>query len=399
MLNTNPTVFANVSQEMRAVSDPAAQRDVTAELDSTAGITTMSRRPRVLLIAPSLAIVGGQSVQADQLYRQFANEPQVEIRFLAINPRLPRLLRVKYVRTVLTAIVYLAQLITGVFRADMLHIFTPGYMAFFLAPVPALLMARLFGRPTILNYHDGRAEDHLANWPLARAFMRLPSTIMVPSDYLVSVFAKFGFKATRIYNLAVPTSLNYRERAKPQPIFLHTRGLAAEYNPECTLRAFAIVQRYYPEARLLIAHDGPLRAELEFVAAVLGLSHTHFIGPVAPGEMAALYDSADIYLMSPNADNLPLSVLECSAAGLPVISSRVGGVPELIEDEVNGLLFAPDDHEAMARCAFRLLDEPGLALRLATNARSRLSKFTWHEIGPQWIAIYRELLKARIKSA
>ena len=55
--------------------------------------------------------------------------------------------------------------------------------------------------------------------------------------------------------------------------------------------------------------------------------------------MGALYDAADIYLMSPNADNMPLSLLECFAAGLPIVSSTAGGIPNIVEDQTNGLLF------------------------------------------------------------
>lgn len=399
MLNTKPRVFANVSHETRAVSEPGTQRDAATGLDSTAGIKTRSGRLRVLLIAPSLDIIGGQSVQAHRLYRQFADEPELDIRFLAVNPRLPRILRTKYIRTIAGTIILMARLIVEVQHSDVLHVFTPGFLAFYLAPAPALLIARLLGKPAILNYHDGRAEDHLANWPSALRLMRWSSEIVVPSDYLVKVFARFGMRARCVHNVASATSLIYRERPRPRPIFLHTRGLAREYNPECTLRAFAIVQHRYREARLVIAHDGPLRSELEFIAAALGLRHTQFIGEVAPTDIAALYDSADLYLMSPNADNMPLSVLECFAAGLPVISSSAGGIPELIEDEVNGLLFPPDDHEAMARCAFRLLEEPGLAFRLAAYARAGLARYCWQDIGPQWMAIYREMAATRIRSA
>lgn len=218
----------------------------------------------------------------------------------------------------------------------------------------------------------------------------------MPSDYLVNIFAGFGLRATRIYNVAQP--LPYRGRTRPRPVFLHNRGLAAEYNPACTLRAFAIIQQRYPEARLTIAHDGPLRRRLEALAASLGLRQTQFIGSVSPDDMAALYDSADIYLMSPNADNMPLSLLECFAAGLPVVSSNVGGVPGIVEDGVNGLLFAPNDHHTMAACALRLLEEPGLALRLAANARAGYAQYSWPHIGPQWAALYAHLSEASINS-
>jgi glycosyltransferase involved in cell wall biosynthesis len=316
-----------------------------------------------------------------------------------VNPRLPGALRRKYLRTLITLVLYLARLSSSIREARVLHIFTPGYWAFYLAPVPALLLARLLGKPAVLNYHDGRAQDHLAHWPIARRLMGLASVIVVPSDYLVEVFARFGLRATCVPNVAEIETRIYRERARPRPVFLHNRGLAPEYNPACTLRAFAIIQQQYPEARLTIAHDGPLRRELEALARNLGLRQTQFIGSVPPERMAGVYDLADIYLTSPNADNMPLSLLECFTAGLPAVASNAGGIPNLIEDDVTGLLFPPNDHHAMARCALRLLEEPGLAERLAGNARARCARFSWSAIGPQWIALYRDLLEASINSA
>jgi glycosyltransferase involved in cell wall biosynthesis len=215
----------------------------------------------------------------------------------------------------------------------------------------------------------------------------------VPSDYLVEVFARFGFSAIRIHNVAGTDPPAYRERTRhrphPRPIFLHNRGLAPEYNPACTLHAFAILQRRYPEARLTIAHSGPLRPQLEALARSLGLRQTQFVGSVSQTQMAALYDSADIYLMSPNADNMPLSLLECFAAGLPIVSSSAGGIPNMVEDQRTGLLFPPNDHQAMAACALRLLEEPELAARLARNARAECEKYAWPHVGPQWLALYR----------
>jgi glycosyltransferase involved in cell wall biosynthesis len=377
MLKTKPTVLANVSQDTRQVRD--------------------SPLP-VLLIAPSLNIIGGQSIQANQLLRLLAGEAGIQVEFLPIDARLPAALGIQYVRTLITLALYLARLATRIGRAGILHIFTPGYLAFYLFAAPALLLARLLGKPTILNYHDGRAQHHLAHWPMARRLLRLANNIAVPSDYLVDVFAGFGLRATRIHNVAETQSLRYRSRPRPRPVFLHNRGLACEYNPACTLRAFAIVQQRYPEARLIIAHDGPLRAELEALAASLGLRQTQFIGSVSPVSRGALYDSADIYLMSPNADNMPLSLLECFAAGLPVVSSSAGGIPNIVEDRRNGLLFAPGDHQAMAACALRLLEEPGLAARLASNARSECAKYAWSAIGPQWMALYARLSAASINS-
>ena len=374
MLNANPSVFAQASQETRLARESEFQKSV-----------------RVLLIAPSLRIIGGQSIQASRLQRYLEQEPGIQISFLSVDCRLPSFLRIKYLRTLITLVICLARMFRAIGRADVIHIFTPGYLAFYLAPAPALLAARLVGKPAILNCHDGRAPDHLARWPVAGRLMRLASEIVVPSEYLVEVFARFGLRAVCVPNVAGTESMRYRARLWPRPVFLHTRGLAAEYNPACTLRAFAIIQQRYPEARLTVAHDGPQRRELVELAASLGLRRVNFIGSVAPEDMPALYDSSDIYLMSPDADNMPLSLLECFAAGLPVVSSSAGGISHLIQDQLNGMLFMPGDHCGMAACALRLLEEPGLAARLASEARRSCARYSWSDIGPQWMELYRRL--------
>src|ERR1700733_13150152 len=213
MLKAKPAVLAKVSHETRHVRDSI----------------------RVLLIAPSLSIIGGHSIQANRLMRCLANDPSVQVQLLLVNPPLPSTLSMKYVRTLITLVLYLERLAAGIGRADVLHIFTPGYFAFYLAPAPALLLARLFRKRSILHYHDGRAEDHLTRWPVARRWMRLATTIVVPSDYLVDVFARFGLRATRIHNVTETQPHSLRDRKRPRPVFLHNRGLAAEYNPACTL--------------------------------------------------------------------------------------------------------------------------------------------------------------------
>ncbi len=108
------------------------------------------------------------------------------------------------------------------------------------------------------------------HWPLARRLMRLATTIVVPSDYLVDVFAALR-TARHAHSQRGRNRIasSIATRPRPRPVFLHNRGLATEYNPACTLRAFAIIQQRYPEARLTIAHDGPLRA------------HARSSGPIA----------------------------------------------------------------------------------------------------------------------
>jgi glycosyltransferase involved in cell wall biosynthesis len=350
---------------------------------------------RVLLVAPSTEIVGGQSIQAARLLEALSEVPNLQVTFQPVNPEFPsvcgRLRRVKYVRTAITEILYSRQLFAAVGAHDVIHVFTASYSSFLLTFAPLIAFASLLRKPVILNYHDGRAEDHLRRSLSARKLTQMSRRLVVPSRYLAEVFARFNRKALTIPNIVDSSQFPFRERTNVRPRFLHNRGLERHYNVECSLRAFAIVQERYPQASLDIAHDGPLRVPLQSLAAALQLKNVRFVGQITPSGMQTLYRDADIYIMSPDADNAPLSVLECFASGLPVISTAAGGVPYLIEAGKTGLLVPRGDYRALAAAALRLIDEDGLARAITSCARNECRKYEPDQVARQWCVLYREV--------
>jgi len=355
---------------------------------------------RVLLVAPSLDILGGQSRQAVRLLEGLKREPDLEVSFLPHNPRLPGILRrlqaIKYVRTVVTTLMYVALLLWRVRKYDIIHIFCASYYSYSLCAIPALFISRLYGKKSIINYRSGEAEDHLENWRTAVPTLRWADEIVVPSGYLVDVFARHGLRARAIYNIVELDRFTYRERQPLRPVFLTSRLLEPLYNVPCVLRAFAIIQEHYPDARLTIAADGYLRGELEALARELKLRNAEFIGFVKFDEMPALYDSADIYLSATSIDNMPSSITESMACGLNVVTTDGGGaIPYIMTNEVTGLIIDRDDHKALASGAIRLLKDNELALKLVRNAHESSRKFTWPHIRDEWVSLYRELAKEK----
>src|ERR1035438_1863762 len=258
---------------------------------------TTARPIRVLLIAPSFEILGGQAVQASRLMACLSREPSLRMAFQPINPHLPGWLRqIKYVRTAGTFLLYVSNLLFRVWRYDILHVFSASYYSYTLWTLPALFFAKLYGKKIILNYRDGQAEDHLKNWRSAIPTIRRMDAVVTPSGFLVDVFAKFGIQARSIFNIIEMDHFKFRPRSHLRPIFLHNRILEPLYNIECALRAFAIVQLRYPEAVLTVAHDGPLRASLEKFSSGIGLRNTTFVGRVPHPKVPGLYDSVDIYI-------------------------------------------------------------------------------------------------------
>jgi glycosyltransferase involved in cell wall biosynthesis len=205
------------------------------------------------------------------------------------------------------------------------------------------------------------------------------------------VFARFGLKARAISNIVELDHFRFRERNPLRPVFLCSRLLEPLYNVGCVLRAFACIQRRYPEARLTIAADGPMRSELEQLARELDLRHTRFIGRVPFHEMPGLYDHADIYLTASDLDNMPSSITESFASGVLVVTTNAGGIPYILTHEETGLMVRCGDHEALAASAIRLLEDPELAVRLARNAAQSARRFTWSAVREDWLSVYGEL--------
>lgn len=370
--------------------------NVIDETNEGAATRGAGRRVRLLIVAPSLGILGGQAVQAARLLARFQAEPSLDVAFLPINPRLPglfgRLQNVKYVRTVLTSIAYVASLLARVRRYDVIHVFSASYTSFVIAPTPAILVARLYGKKIVLNYRSGEAEDHLTRWRrTALPTIRLVDEIAVPSGYLVDVFARFGLHARSIYNFVETERFRFRERRPLRPVFLSNRNLEALYNVGCILRAFRIIQKRFPEATLTVAGEGRERPELERLARELDLRNTEFVGRVEQSHMPELCERADIYLNSSDIDNMPGSIIEAYAAGLPVVTTDAGGIPYILTHEETGLLVRRGDHAALAAAAIRLLEDEELAGRVTRNALAACRKYSWASVRDEWLKLYFEL--------
>lgn len=353
---------------------------------------------RVLIVAASLDILGGQAVQAERLVRHLQQEPGVEVSFLPINPRLPGKLRklqsIKYVRTVTTSILYWLNLLREVRKYDVIHIFSASYLSFLIAPTPAILVSKLYGKKIVLNYHSGEAEDHLRRWQRSTiAILNLTDAIAVPSEYLVRVFADFGLKATAIFNIIELDKFVFHERTQLRPVFLSNRNLEAHYGVDSVLRAFALVQQQVPEAVLTVVGDGSQRQALEALAAELNLKQTSFTGRVEHEDILGYYANSDVFLNASRIDNQPLSILEAFACGLPVVTTNAGGIPDIVTDGETGFVVAVDDHQALAQHAMKLLANDNIAATMAQKARQECHKYTWEVVCDRWLCLYRKIIE------
>ena len=301
--------------------------------------------------------------------------------------------KVPVVRAFFRLIPYLLALWRETGRSDVMHLMANSGWSWHLFAAPAIWIGHLRGKPVIVNYRGGEAEQFLARSErIVRASMRHAAALIVPSGFLKAVFERFGMPAT-----IVPNIIDIRRFNNPDPHraarrhLLVARNLEPIYDNETAIRAFAIVHQHYPDATLTIAGSGPLAETLKTLAGVLGVtSAVTFSGRLDREAMAEAYRRADFALNPSLVDNMPNSVLEALASGIPVVSTCVGGVPFIVEHEKTALLVPPKAPEAMAAAILRLMQNPGLAAELVDNGRDEVSKYTWERVWPLLDHVYAE---------
>ena len=165
------------------------------------------------------------------------------------------------------------------------------------------------------------------------------------------------------------------------------------------LDAAALVKKNHPEVEFKVYGDGDLRVELLAKARRLGLDgEKMFPGAFASrDELTRIMESTDIFLMASVLEGQPLAVAEAMAYGCPIVTTNVGGIPELIKDGVNGLLCPPENPECLAKKIELLIADPGLRESLGRAAREyyEQSAFEPRSVGEHFTSVYGAVLEER----
>jgi phenylacetate-CoA ligase len=328
------------------------------------------------------------SVQGELLERKL-RESGVAARRLPTNPGLGILARVRFLRFFVRHARFMISLVWGVAQSDVVHVLAACWFYYLAHVVPSIIVARSLNRRVIVNYRGGRADAFFfryGSW--ATFFLKRAHALTVPSPFLIRVFARHGLHAVEVPNVTDLERFRFRVRSTLRPRILVNRNLTSTYNVAVAIDAFARIRKIRPEATLTIAGSGPLERSLHDQADRLGLSGVTFRGCVDNADMAGLYDAHDVYVNPANSDNMPISVLESLAAGVPVVSTNVGGIPDLLEDGKDGVLIPPRDPDAMASAVLSVLDAPELAERLITAGLRKARAFRWEAVWPKLRRVY-----------
>lgn len=294
------------------------------------------------------------------------------------------------------------------FKPDLIHVVNPAVLG-----LAGLFYSKLLNLPLVASYHThlpeylqhyglGMLEGLL--WELLKAGHNQAALNLCTSTAMMQVLSEHGIERVNLWQRGVDTetfqphfaSQEMRSRLSQghpnYPLLLYVGRLSAEKEID---RIKPVLQAI-PGARLALVGDGPHRQALEkhFVD-----TPTHFVGYLQGRELASAFASADAFVFPSRTETLGLVLLEAMAAGCPVVAARSGGIPDIVDEGVNGYLFDPTDENGAIVATQRLLANPDERETLRRNARREAERWSWAAATRQLRTYYQSVMAARYFSS
>lgn len=272
-------------------------------------------------------------------------------------------------------------------RYDVLHIHACSYWGM-LPAVMGVVAGKFWKKRIVITYHGGEAAVFFAKHTnFVKRWLSRADKVVVLSEFLKDIFNQYDILCEVVPNIVVLQSQQKRQHTI-NPKFISIRHLEPLYDIPCVLKAYRQVLKHYPHATLDILGQGSMRGQLEQYVIDNHLTGVRFLGQVSNMQVYEYLNNADILLSAAKADNMPVSLLEAMNAELLVIASRVGGVPYMIQDGKNGLLFEGTNSQDLADKMLWALAHPEKVEEMRIFAQVNVQKYTWENIKDKILKLY-----------
>lgn len=302
-------------------------------------------------------------------------------------------------------------------RPDIIHTHTPFGVGW-----EAVIAAKLFNIPLVGTHHTfyDKYLGHVKlnydwakgfSWKYVNFYYDRCDAVISPSRSLA-----LGFKNSGLSNpveiiinpidteLFRPVTSGSTKLALKESLGIGRKSLvymgrvSYEKKIDQVVKGFALALKKDPELGLVIVGEGPERGEIESLVKELGISdNVLFTGFKRGDDLVQVLQANDIFITASDSENMPLSILEAMATGLPVIGANALGIPEIVEDNVNGFLFEPGNIEDMAEKIVRLSSDDNLLEEFSISSRNLSLKYSREGVAAELEKFYRNVIDKRYK--
>lgn len=250
-------------------------------------------------------------------------------------------------------------------------------------------LARYFKIQYIPILHGGNLPIRILKCPkMSKKIFKNSKVNVSPSNYLKNEFEKNGFNTVLIPNVLDIKLYQFKKREKFAPKLLWVRAFDKTYNPTMAIEVLRELKKTYANASLCMIgpnKDGSLRSVQEKITTFDLSDSVEITGVLPMEEWHKKSEEYDIFINTTNFDNMPVSVIEAMALGLPVISTNVGGMPYLIENNETGVLVDANNAAQMTTAVITIIENPKQSVKISNNARLKVEKYDWSIVKKQWM--------------
>lgn len=292
------------------------------------------------------------------------------------------------------------------FQPDVVHVVNPAVLG-----LAGLFFSKVHNFPLVASYHThlpqylkyyGLSLLEGLLWELLKAGHNQARLNLCTSSAMVAELDRQGIERLALWqrgvdidtfqpSLASAEMRSHLSQGHPDsPLLLYVGRLSAEKE----IDRIKYILEAIPEARLALVGDGPYREELENHFAD---THTYFAGYMTGKILGSAFASADAFIFPSRTETLGLVLLEAMAAGCPVVAARSGGIPDIVQDGVNGYLFDPNDEHGAIAATQRLLQNADERQMLRQNARVEAERWGWAAATQQLQQYYQDVIHPQVK--
>jgi glycosyltransferase involved in cell wall biosynthesis len=279
--------------------------------------------------------------------------------------------------------------------------------------------AKINGASTILNIHGIIQVEHMLDdlrtrWFWLTSYKGLSSTlryckiadrIVTYSEFMrTNIVTWYGVNRDKI--AVIPNRVDVRKFSEcdselfleGDPAILYLGSLSSFKSPDLLIHAIAKLRSELPNMKLHLVGSGD-KTPLELLAKKKDVERqVVFHGYAGPATVPRYYKSADFCIFPSRRDSAGITLLEAMASGTPVIASNRGGTPEIISSGENGILFAPEDTDALPKAILALSQDSDLRKRISHNALKTVTKYSWENVAEKYVSLYKCLREARTRT-